>query len=405
MSSLKLFIALISPIVPQLIKSSASAAPLYFFTTWATRRRLCRIRISLASFAVVNSSAVASGLFPAWNFLMYSSSSLFGRGFGKEDFSWTKPEKKRTFDKKVRKFSKIIINLYAESCRNVRGALKVKCFDILIYSLYYFTVDSRQKKNLIIKIAIIVAVIALVSIYMFTMRASANSVGNKDDVPPSSSSYIVSFYIDGIKFDASENKGAETVVPVPKRERNYFVGWYLDVAFENIYVPSADNGNKSLVVHAKFKTMESAITEFIQVQSGRMFVMDNFIFRYSMFDSSVTVENSDPFEYLVEPEESLPCIIAYNLMSEDGDAFLGKFGSFTAVRYMVNMDYSLLDYNEVGKFGISETSSMDFETVTIGDALPIDVQDAVGYYIGDVALAVEKLIHHIAKLPGNNYRF
>ena len=96
LSSLNEFIALISPIVPHEIRSSASAAPLYFFTMWATRRRLCFIRISLAFMS------------PLWNALIYVSSSAFESGFGNDDFSDTMPEKKRTFDKKVIKDSKII---------------------------------------------------------------------------------------------------------------------------------------------------------------------------------------------------------------------------------------------------------------------------------------------------------
>ena len=265
--------------------------------------------------------------------------------------------------------------------------------------------EPRQKKNLMIKIAIIAIVVAMVSIYMFTMRASgASSVGGGDDDAVVPSVYTISFYVDDIKIEQSENKGVDTVLPSPKKARNFFVGWYLEKELENLYNPSESNSNRSFPVYAKFKMMEDAIQDFMLAQAGRVFISEEYIFKYILSDGSVIIENSSPFDHLIG-EEIFSCIISYNLVSEDGDIYLGSLKNMTNVKYLAELDYAKLDYNELGKFVAAEMPALDFETVNIGDVLPVHAQEAVRYYIEDIASAIEKLIHHIANLEGNDYKF
>ena len=90
---------LISPILPTLIRSSASPALLYFFTMCATRRRLCFTRISYASRS------------PFLYMAKYSRSFSGLNGFGNEPLLFTNDVKKNILDKNAIKVSKIIKRL------------------------------------------------------------------------------------------------------------------------------------------------------------------------------------------------------------------------------------------------------------------------------------------------------
>ena len=99
-------------------RSSASAAPAYFFATWATSRRLCSISFSRAAESPARAAA------------RYFFSSSGGSGFGKLVPERMLEQKKTTFDKTNNSDSQNIthpfiltLSVYAGFCPDRRGGL------------------------------------------------------------------------------------------------------------------------------------------------------------------------------------------------------------------------------------------------------------------------------------------
>jgi len=126
---------------------------------------------------------------------------------------------------------------------------------------------SAQKKNIIIKLTIIIIVVGVVLAYLLSMRAKADSPDG--DV---TGDYTVTFYVGDVIFDESENKGASTTVPIPRMENNYFTGWFLDKALTSLYLPGAWVG-KDLSVYAGFRTFYDVMSEFTQGETDMMYLI------------------------------------------------------------------------------------------------------------------------------------